>query len=151
MNKSEWRTFIFRDKVVLIGFFDIFISITVIFNNLQLLLDKFYEFRLKNQNSVSYLDIVVDIFSICIYFMLMLSAGVLIRGAIKGKPEQLKSWMTFKLLLVVVGTLTQVVHMCFLSVKSQKATDSKLVNFVLLMEVSLAVHFGKPYKEQVCI
>lgn len=142
MTRTGLNNLNLRNGVILIGLFDIVISIVVIFNNMVSLMDKFTDVIHNSFFYISSQSEIVDIIGIVIYTMIMLSAGVLIAGVIKGKPKHLKPWMSFKLLLVVVGALSQIIYLCVLSVESEGATKSRVVKYILVMELAVAVQFG---------
>lgn len=132
--------------VIFIGLFDIVISIVVICNNIVCLMEKFTD-AIDNHSSYFFISSeseIVDVIGIVIYTMIMLSAGVLIAGVIKGKPKHLKPWMSFKLLLVVAGALCQIVYLCILSAgSSEGGTKSRVVKYILIMQLAVVIQFGE--------
>ncbi|KAL5284929.1 LAPTM4A family protein [Megaselia abdita] len=132
-----------RNGVIVIGLFDIAISILVIINNMVSLMEKFTD-AIDSRRSYFYISTeseIVDIIGIGIYTMIMLSAGVLIAGVIKGKPKHLKPWMSFKLLLVGVGALSQIVYLCVLSAGSEGGTKARVVKYIFIMELAVVLQF----------
>lgn len=136
-----------RDGVILIGLFDILISIVVICNNMVSLMDKLTD-AVDSRRSYFYISAqseTVDVIGIVLYTMIMLSACGLIVGVIKSNPSHLKPWMTFKLLLVVVGVLSQIVYLCVLSVQSEGGTRSRFFKYIFVMELAVVVQLGKAF------
>lgn len=135
-----------HNGVIFIGLFDIVISIVVICNNIVSLMEKYTD-AIDSRRSYFYISSeseIVDIIGIVIYTMIMFSAGILIAGVIKNKPKHLKPWMSFKLLLVVAGVLSQIIYLCVLSVgTSEGGTKSRVVKYILIMELAVVVQLGE--------